>query len=179
MSSDPPDVEKTEEEPSFPEARAGYGTRGVRAYLEKYHGRFTDEALTDSLVKAGYPADAVRDGFNYVAEREASAPVRGRARRIVIALYVLGYVALVVGMFANTGYLAGVVALYGSAILTFVLGIAFVIALDWVGRRRVEISNLSGALPVLVSVPVVLWLVVTGVCIATGAPVQWVGSSGP
>lgn len=179
MSFDPADVEKAQEEQSFPEARAGYGTRGLRAYLEKYHGRFTDEALTDSLVKAGYPAEAVKDGFLYVAEREASAPARGRARRIVIALYLLGYVALVVGMFAGRGYFAGVAAIFGSAILTFVLGIAFLIALDWVGRRRVEISNLGGALPVLVSLPVVLWLVVTGLCVATGAPLQWVGSSGP
>ena len=86
MSSDPPDANAAPEEHALPEAITGYGTVGLRAYLEKYHGRFTDEALTAALLKAGYPADAVRDGLVHVAEREASAPIRARARRIVIGL---------------------------------------------------------------------------------------------
>ena len=90
----------------------------------------------------------------------------------------VGYVALVAGMFANPGYLGGAVAFVGSGILAVTLGIALLIAIDWVGRRRVAMSNVGGALPVLLALPVVLWLVVTGLCVATGAPLGWVGSSG-
>jgi len=182
MNSGPPDPETQEEKQAPPEAVAGYGTPGLRAYLEKYHGHFTDEALTAALVKAGYPADAVRDGFSYVADREASAPIRAQARRIVIGLYLVGYVVLVAGMFASglaqrdqfLGVLPGII---GSAVLTFILGIAFLIAIDWVGRKRIGAANLSGALGVLVALPVVLWVIVTGLCVATtGIPFSWVGS---
>ncbi|HKB28863.1 MAG TPA: hypothetical protein VKC59_07560, partial [Candidatus Limnocylindrales bacterium] len=73
----------------------------LRAYLERNRGAFTDEALTEALLKEGYTKEDVQAGLAWLGVAEASKPVRARARRIVLAAYGITYAVLVIGMLRN------------------------------------------------------------------------------
>ena len=64
---------------------------------------------------------------------------------------------------------------YGGAtialgILTFVLGIALLISVNWVRGRRPSAEQLGSAMLTMLSLPFVLLVSVTGLCIATTRP---------
>ena len=142
----------------------------LQAYLEANRGRYTDDALTDALVKAGYTAESVRSELKRLAQRDAAVPIRARARWIVIALYAVGYVVLVAAMLTNpTTGLSGAGAI-GTVVLTIALGGAFVIAMLWLRR-------IAGSLALFIALPAVLWLIVTGLCVATGLPFSGRGAA--
>jgi hypothetical protein len=175
MTSGPLDPEpkwepraEPEAQPDAPGQSGAPGAGGLRAYLAANRGRFTDESLIDAAVKSGWSEAAVKSELAELADRQVTAPIRARARRIVIALYLIGYLVLVAGMLSNGGnYGAGPI---GTVVLTVALGIAFAIGSLWVGRKRIRAERLEGSLPVLIALPAILWLVVTGLCVATGLP---------
>jgi hypothetical protein len=155
-------------EPAAPGPAGQPALGGLSAYLVANRGRFTDEVLVDAAVRSGWSADAVRNELAALNDREVTRPIRARARRIVIVLYLVGYVVLVAAMLSNgANYGAGPI---GAIVLTVALGIAFAIGSLWVGRKRISADRLEGSLPVLIALPAVLWLIVTGLCVATGLP---------
>jgi hypothetical protein len=155
-------------EPAAPGPPSQPGAGGLSAYLAANRGRFTDEVLVEAAAKAGWSADAVRNELAALNDRQVTGPVRARARRIVIVLYLVGYLVLVVAMLSNVGnYGAGPI---GTIVLTVALGIAFALGSLWVGHKRINADRLEGSLPVLIALPAVLWLIVTGLCVATGLP---------
>jgi hypothetical protein len=124
--------------------------------------------LVDEAVKAGWSADAVQNELAALTDGQATAPIRARARRIVIVLYLVGYAVLVAAMLTNVGNYGG--GGIGTVVLTVALGIAFAVGSLWVRRKRISADRLEGSLPVLIALPAILWLVVTGLCVATGLP---------
>lgn len=155
--------------PKPPDA-AGWVGAPLRSWFAVNRGRFTDDALVAKAVSAGHAENVVRDELQHVIDAEASSPVRARARMIVTLLYVGGYALLAGGMLfgpgREVGYGGGPI---GSAILAVALGIAWLISIVWL-RRRVRAAAAAGALPVLLSLPIVLWLGVSGLCVSTGLP---------
>lgn len=148
--------------------RAGSVGDPLKSWLAANRGRITDEALIEAAVAAGYADEAVRTAIAKADDAVASAPVRARARRIVTVMYVGGYIVLVGGMvgFARYGTPTATVA---SLILGATMGIAFLAANIWLGQR-VKTASVSRALPMLLSVPVLLWIAVAGLCVSTGYP---------
>jgi hypothetical protein len=140
---------------------------GLNAYLSQYHGKFTDEVLTATLLKEGYARADIEAGLGQLSGADVSAPVRARARRSVQWAYGITYAVLVVGMFANQ---PGTV-LIGAVVLGISLGLAFALSTWWLGWRGRKVVNLTTATAVLVSVPVILLVIVAGTCVATGLPV--------
>lgn len=140
----------------------------LTTWLAANRGRFTDGALIEAAVAAGYGDEAIRAEMAGADDAVASGPVRARARRIVVVLYVGGYIVLVGGMigFARYGTLTATAA---SLILGATMGTAFLVANAWLGRR-VRTASVSRALPMLLSVPVILWIAVAGLCVSTGYP---------
>jgi len=141
----------------------------LRTYLEANRGHYTDEALTEALLKEGYSQADVEEGFAELARAEASKPVRARARRLVLVAYGLTYAILVFGMLGTGyGYGSGII---GSIVLAVALGLALALAL-WLVRRSTDRGAEGGAAVMagILAIPIVLLVIVAGLCVATGLP---------
>lgn len=148
-----------------------HGTKGLERYLDTNRGRFTDEALSAAAIAAGWDQSAIEAAFEASRGRTASAPIRARARRITQFLYLAGYVVLVAAMILNPAARAYGGAVIGTVVLTVAMLIAFALGRLWYNRKGVSRAMTGTDLSVLLLVPVILWLVVAGICVATGLPV--------
>jgi len=160
--------------PEAPPGQPGWIGDPLRAWFAANRGMFTDEALVAAAIGAGHPEDVVRAALERVVDAEVSAPVRARARKLITLLYIGGYLVLSGGMVLGLGTNAGLgpgpmIPVIGTVFLTITLGFAFVVSRVWLGRR-VRATAATGALPMLLSVPVVLWLGVSGLCVWSGLP---------
>jgi hypothetical protein len=132
-------------------------------YLEANRGSFTDEALVASAAAAGYTPDEIAEAHARLQAQDAAAPVKATARRIVIGAYLVVYALLSAGMLANN--FGG-----GAVILAVSLGIPFLISLAIVrGRGRLK-PGTELALGGLLVLPLVMLVIVGGLCVATGLP---------
>ena len=128
-------------EAALPSPAPDAGSRSpadLEAYVAANAGRYTDEALTDRLVAAGYPADDVRLALAGAASHLRPQRARPRAFRAVLVAYVAVFAILSLGMLLNgrpAGYLMPD-AEGGIGILAMSLGAAFVASLIWVASRR-------------------------------------------
>lgn len=110
----------------------------LEAYVTANAGRYTDEALYDTLVAAGYPANDVRAALAGAASRLRPQRTAPRAVRTIVGAYVAVFAILSAGMLLNgraAGYLMPDVE-GGIRILAVSLGVAFVASLIWVASRR-------------------------------------------
>ncbi len=148
-----------------------HGTEGLERYLDTNHGRFTDEALVAAASAAGWDQPAIEAAFEASRRRTASAPIRARARRIVQYLYLAGYVVLMAGIIVNPAARPYGGAVIGIVVLTLAMLIAFALGRLWYNRKGVSPAMTGTDLSVLLLVPVILWLVVAGLCVASGLPI--------
>lgn len=112
----------------------------LRAYVQANAGRFTDEAITTELIRAGYAPDAIRSALAEAASRGLPAPQTGRAVRMILAAYGITFAILSLGMLTNAGKTTGYLmpdAGGGITILAGSLGVALIASLVWVASRRV------------------------------------------
>jgi hypothetical protein len=139
------------------------------AYLERNRGKFTDEALTEAVLKEGYSQEEVTAAFAELARAEGAKPVRARARQIVLAAYAITFAVLVFGMLTSS-YAMGS-GFIGSIILAVTMGLALGISL-LVVRRSKGHGFASGPMVLtgMLVVPVILLVIVAGLCLATGLP---------
>ena len=113
-------------------------TAELEAYVAANAGKYTDEALFETLVAAGYSPDAIRDALTGAASHLRPQRTGPRAFRAVTLAYVAVFALLSVGMLLN-GRAAGYLmpdAEGGIGILAMSLGAAFVASLIWVASRR-------------------------------------------
>ena len=97
--------------------------------------------------------------------------LRSRARWIVGILYLGGFIVLTVGMFISPSGRAYGAGFIGMFVLAFSLGITYGISRLWVGGMGTGRTGSAVGLVILLSLPVILWLAVTGLCVATGLPI--------
>lgn len=145
-----------------PPAKPG-GDRQLEDYLDRNIGKYTDEALTASARAAGYTDEAIQAGLARIRASGSSEPVRARARQIILWAYLATFLVLSAGMVVNSG---GSVAI-GAPILGISLLIGFAIS-----RLMVRAASRSAALGIILAGPVIILLVVAGLCVATGLPVR-------
>lgn len=143
-----------------------YGTKGLEGYLSTNRSAFTEEALRNAAVVAGWDASAVDAALASVREAELSAPVKARARRFVRLLYLGGFLLLSIGMVANDALGAAI----GIPILAATLGVAYFFGSVWMRSKRIGAALSMRTGVVLLIVPVTLWVALTGMCLATGLP---------
>ena len=156
--------------PQVPQS-SPYGTKGLERYLDTNRGRFTDEALVAAAIAAGWDEPTVGTAFEASRRRTAAAPIRARARRIIQFLYLAGYVVLVAGMILNPAARQYGGAVIGTVVLTVAMLVAFALGRLWYNRKGVSLAMSGADLSILLVVPVILWVVVAGLCVATGLPV--------
>lgn len=139
------------------------------AYLERNRGKFTDEVLTEAVLKEGYTQEEVTAAFAELARAEGSKPVRARARLIVLAAYAITFAVLVFGMLTSS-YAMGS-GFIGSIVLAGSMGLALGLSLLVVRHSKGDGSG-GGlmALTGMLVIPVVLLVIVAGLCLATGLP---------
>jgi hypothetical protein len=138
-------------------------------HFDKNRDRFTVEALRASALTSGYGADEIDTAIRLAVERDAQRqsirPVRKRARYFVLSAYGIVWVLFALaylGPDTSSSYNWGVLA---QAILTLSLGLGLAISLAIIARGRPDPSQPSRAMFILLVVPVVLLLVVTGLCL--------------
>ncbi len=156
---------------SMPRARRAYHVGVVTKYFETNRARVTEEALVEAARARGYPEDVVEEARARARANETSAPTRLRARRWIVAAYLLTFGALTIGMFINTqaaGYGTGVI---GMAFLAMTLGLAFLLSLGWLRWRGAKVVDPTMGTVMLLSLPLVLLVVVAGICVASGLPI--------
>lgn len=134
--------------------------------------RYTPEALRQAASESGYSPAEIDEAYGRATRRqrdeEVAAPIRSRARTIVLVAYGLVYAALFVAFLGyNNRYGAGTISLI---VLTIVLGVALLISVRWVRGRRPSAGQLQGAMLTMLSLPFVLLVSVAGLCIATTRP---------
>jgi hypothetical protein len=141
------------------------GGADLGRYLEANHRRYTDEALVAAATSVGWDATVVETHLARIRLREVTAPVRSRAQRIVGVLYLAGFLVLAFGMAVKPG--SGTIAI-AYFVLAISMGIAYLLSRLWAGRVAVTRTHFGRDLAILLSVPVIIWLAVAGICVATG-----------
>lgn len=168
MSSETPNVPTGQPASNIPASREEQLARVLR-YFERNYGRFTEEAMVRRVRESGYPDDVIEEGRARLRTLDASQPTRSRARGWIYGAYLLTFVVLVTGMFTNESQSYGAI---GVAILAVTLGLAFLIARSWLGWRGRKLTDATTGFAVLLSVPLVLLVIVAGLCVASGMPIS-------
>jgi hypothetical protein len=163
----PPDAPGTGPPPAFP----GQPVESLARYLEANRDRFTEETLARAARDAGYSDAAIDQAVARIRARAAAAPVRTRATRAVLGAYLITYAVLVTGMFASEYSRRYGGHVIGAVILAALLGFALLISRWWLRDRAVKAGDAATGMAVLLSVPLVLLVVVAGLCISTGYPI--------
>ena len=90
----------------------------------------------------------------------------------MLAAYGITFVVLMVGMFANPAARSYGGSVIGAIVLALALGLALAIALFVVRRSRPS-PDATGAMVMtgILAIPVILLVVVAGLCVATGLPI--------
>lgn len=133
---------------------------------------YTAEALNQAAMESGFSSEEIEEAHGRALDRqrdeEFAAPIRSRARRIVLAAYGLVYAGFAV-LFLTVAYRlgAGIIAL---VILSLALLVALSVSLAWVRSRHPSEDKMEGALAAMLAVPFVLLIAVAGLCVAGTTP---------
>lgn len=138
----------------------------LAAYFATSLERYTPEALRTSAAEGGYTAEEIGQALDLAsARRERDAvvrPVRARARIIIIGAYLLTYVVFVIA-FLGDGINQYSAEFLGPIVLAIVLVPALLLSLGWTKTR-------GGTLLMMLVVPFVLLVVISGLCVASTGP---------
>jgi len=154
-------------EPTAPQMPPGERANGLAAYFRSNRGSFTDEALKARASEAGYSTAEVEEALASSRGADLSLPLRRRARSIVLGAYLITYAVLAYGTF-TTSYAFGAGQI-GTVILTIAMGLTAAISLAIVRRSRRTWTGVGSLAPVL-AVPLILLVIVAGLCVASGYP---------
>lgn len=144
-------------------------------YLWEYRDRYTEDALSQAAGEAGFSPEEIAEAAGEVARRRrdeiAARPVKARARRAVLLIYGITFLVFAV-LFLRPNpnenvLMRGVVEQVVVVVLAFVLLVALSMAFTFIGSRRPSEERAEEALGVMLAVPVVLLVIVSGLCFAT------------
>ena len=161
-----PEAPVTRDGDSSVEALAGY----FRANQDLY----TPDALSRAARQAGYTDAAIADAIQSIRRHSARAAALPRARALVAAIYAValaGFAVLFLSKPSALQYGWGIAAL----ILGVTLGLALLFSMRSIGRSSPRAVTVAGALAAMVVIPLVLLLVLTGLCVFTTLPVGLLG----
>jgi len=138
-------------------------------YFREHRDRYTPDALTSAVAAAGYSPAEIEAAWSQVgwgsAERAVSRPSEFGVAAVVAILFVTGTYVGALGLGLNR-------TSSGLALPGFVMAL-FGGALAWVALRESNPALARGigcGIVIAVGLPVVLFLVVLGVCVVAGAP---------
>jgi FtsH-binding integral membrane protein len=139
-------------------------------YIRTNRKRYTREAISEQLLKAGHDRQAVADAWGQVdTEDVARGTLSTRYLLLAIGLIVIG----VVGLFLVTAdaYYGAAVAIFGAPIYVVVVAVAILIGVlaarpsSRDAPRKANDRSL-GVLASLYLAPLIMWGLVTGTCYA-------------
>lgn len=152
----------------------GDRVRKLTEYFADNQASMTHEALGRQASAKGYSESEIEAASAAAEARRApDAAARGRARRVILGLYLVTYLVLSAGMLMSNAFYG--VAPIGILILAGVLAIALAISLAWIRRRHLDVGH-DGAMATLVAVPLVLLVGVAGFCLYATAPYLFRGA---
>lgn len=148
--------------------------RRLTEYFADNQASKTHEALGRQASAKGY-TEAEIEAASAAAEarRAPDAAARGRARRVILGLYLVTYLVLTAGMLMSNAFYG--VAPIGMLILAIALAIALAVSLAWI-RGRHLVAGHDGAIATLVALPLVLLVAVAGICLYATAPYLFRGA---
>jgi hypothetical protein len=135
----------------------------LERYFADNQATTSEEALSAAARSAGHSDEAIAKAWARVRANEVAAPVRKQARSIVLWAYIATFVVLLAGMIINNPTTAG-----GGGI---VLMIALALGLG-LSRFMVRVADPGAALAVILAGPVIVLVIVAGLCVATGLPIR-------
>ena len=143
----------------------------LTTYLEANRETYTPDALAASARAAGY-TEAEIEAALVRAGRIAQGTTpqdRARARRLVVAIYVVTYLGFAFLFLRpeSSAYGAGPIALI---ILAVSMGLMLLLSFWSIRRSRPRATTASGIVTALLVGPLILLVAVSGLCVATTAP---------
>jgi hypothetical protein len=165
----PPDPPTSDPPPISPGGPWQTGTRveQLATWIEAIRPGFTDAAIERSAVAGGFTAEEFREAL-VLAEAsqhrgEAMAPIRSKAKRIILAAYGIVWLLFAIPYLVRpTTYGAGPIE---QGILTISLTIGLVISAVVMRALHPDPARVGRALVILLVVPVIVLLVIGGLCL--------------
>lgn len=157
--------------PEAPATRDGESSAEVLAgYFRANQDAYTPDALSRAARQAGYTDAAIADAIQSIRRQSARAAATPRARALVAAIYGVTFAGFAVLFLSKPSALQ-----YGWGIAAVILGVTLGLALAFsmrsIGRSSPRAATVGGALAAMVVTPLVLLLVLTGLCAFTTMPV--------
>ena len=143
----------------------------LTGYLVANRDRFTVEALAEAARSGGYPEDVVAEAIAGARADAGPSPTRVRARRWVLLAYLATFGVLTAGMFASESSRNYGAHIIGTVILAVTLLLALAISMFWLRALGRGFEGPPPGMVVLLAVPVILLVVVGGLCVGTGLPI--------
>jgi hypothetical protein len=136
------------------------------AYWHEHRETYTPDALARAARQAGYDDVEIAKAKAIVDEQAGvpAGPVRRRATLIVLLAYGLTYLFFGIGFLGPTSQ--SPYSPYAFMILTVVLGLALLISVILL-RRRPMAQNAGATVASFLVAPIVLLVIVAGLCVAT------------
>jgi hypothetical protein len=142
----------------------------LTAYVEANRETYTPDALAASARAAGYTETEIEAALRAGRIAAGTTPQdRSRARRLVVAIYVVTYLVFAFLFLRpeSSAYGAGPIALI---ILAISMGLMLLLSFWSIRRSRPRATTASGIVTALLVGPLILLVAVSGLCVATTAP---------
>ena len=146
-------------------------------FIEAQDETYTDEALYDALIDAGYPSDIASEALRKrdegsTADIAEETTARGNDQRTRAALILIAAAVAAWAAVAAIVWLAGRDYTYsedgiGLTILAFVIGIVLLFSLVAAGGSRKLQRGAQGALVTFVVIPFVIFFGLAGTCVVS------------
>jgi hypothetical protein len=139
------------------------GGKRLERYFAANQATTTEEALSAAARSSGHSDEAIAAAWARVRADELAAPIRQRARAIVLAAYLLTFAALMTGMIVNS---SSTIVISGSVLL-----VSMLIGLG-LSLLMVRLAGPGAAIAAVLAGPVIVLVIVAGLCVATGLPIR-------
>ena len=158
----------------------------IDAYVAANRSRFTPAALRERLLSAGHPPTMVDAALSPTRAagpeprtiREAMSGSRyGIRGRVAVWIIRIAHVAMFFAVaWWYVGSMSGIGAIIAGVLLAFGLGIGFMVAMTAFGEsaRRLQRGNIITGVAAGVAAPLLVMIVLTGVCVGVSIPIDWV-----
>ena len=135
-------------------------------YIQRHRARYTREALRAALLRDGFNDAEIEDAFRAVESGQVPPPARLSGR---VWLYLIGLIVVLYGL-TLLGFALAPGGPFIAAILAVPLLVAAGISVLVAALNRSAALGVTSGLVTVFVVPVALWFLIAGSCLALTAP---------
>jgi hypothetical protein len=139
-------------------------------YIRENRGTYTDDAIREQLLRAGYPHGAIVDAFRRSGQKAELSPAARRSWLLFLG-YAVGLFVVVFLVFAYLSDMQERTYGVGRVVFAVAMLIGLTLAVLLVRRSRAFALGLSSGVATAVLVPFVIVVIIAGLCVVSTNPV--------